>query len=262
MSDSSKTPKTQAAVMFLVSLVLLFALVSGRHLTSGQTLWLLGGTIALGLVVAVGELEDLLGDRFVDSRGLRYAGAALTAMAVFASRIESVGDVNHIFRVDASALPLTVWAGTAIHMARLFFYPLVGAAGIAAISLAFQFFRRHKEGEAATETAEFARSLAIVLSCGLSAMIIQFQLNDDEWRRATIYRIAQSSDFSGSFRCSGVSEEGMVGLFIGPEQRRIMLAKKIDEPEMPAEKDPRLLPKLAERPTFLTVDCIAPSAAQ
>lgn len=248
--------------MFLVSLLLLFALVSSDHLTPGETLSLFGGTIALGVLVAAGEVEDLLGDRFFNFRGLRYACTALTALVFFTSRVASIDDVNHIFRMDASAFPLTVWAGTAIHVVKLLFYPFAFAAVVAGIRLVSQFFSRHKKGEATKESADFARSLAIVLSCGLSAMIIQGQLSDDELRCAMLYRIAQSSDFSASFRCLDVPEEGMVGLFIGPEQRRIMLAKKIDKPEVIRGKAPKLFPKLTEPHKFLIVDCIAPSAAQ
>lgn len=261
MSQTTKTPKTHAAVLFLVSLFLLFGLVSGHNLTSGETLWLFGGTIVLGLLVAVGEVEDLLGERFLNFRGFRYACAALTALIFYTSRIQSIGDVNQIFHIDASALPLTVWGGTALHVIKLFFYPFIVAACIAATCLATQFFSSGKERDSITEMANFARFFAIVMSCGLAAAFVHVQLNDDDRRMATFYRIALASDFSGRFQCSGVAQDDMVGLFIGPEQRRIMLARKLDEPTQPHGSTP-MLPRSVVPPDFLIVDCIASPAGK
>ena len=163
---------------------------------------------------------------------MRWGMAAAIAMLTYLSRIEALDDLNNIFRIDGYALPLTAIAGTAMRLASKFSMIFAVVFWVSVILIALM-----KWGSVFDDTdddvAKIGKGLRVVaalLASGLAWAFIHTQL-DDKGIKAKLYRIAHKTDFVGAFDCAGVDTSQNDALFIGPDQRRILVAPKINELE-------------------------------
>lgn len=220
---------------------------------------LVGISIATGLLVALGALEEAFSSSVSSFRSAQWAVAALIAVVTYRGRMQAINDLNSIFHIDASALPMTLTAGTVLNVAALLFWFFVALAVAGAASLVLMYL-----GVVFDEKAEDVKKLralsiafAVVVSCGVSAGFAHVHLKGD-LRQQKLYRLAHMTDFSGSFRCEGIDSQANDVLFIGPEQRRVLVAPKLSTDQIQDERQPELLQQVAIPSEFEVRDCVAP----
>lgn len=265
MTEASKTdkPKSNPALFtvaaFLCVLILVVATLALRDRNISQALFtsVLGLCVALGLISIGGLLEawikPALGFEIV-----RWVFVSGLAFVVYLSRIDAVNDINAIFHIDASALPLTSVAGTVMRFATYMRWPMVIIFAVSLLTMGLMAWGTVLEGK--DEMAKIGlgvRVFAALVSSGLAWCLIHFQLND-AGLSAKLYRIAHKSDFVGSFNCKSIDPQIFDVLFIGPEQRRVLAAPKIqgdtnftDE----QEQQPELMRPVSIPNYFSVTDC-------
>ena len=84
-----------------------------------------------------------------------------------------------------------------------------------------------------------------------------FQL-DGAGRQQKIFRIALAADFVSEFSCSGINNKKFSVLFIGPEQRRVLVVPRIPEPSLLGNGSPEFLQSLNLPAEFPVLDCVPP----
>lgn len=122
------------------------------------------------------------------------------------------------------------------------------------------YFDKHTSAE--EKTARVITIAMVALTLLISAIFIHARIHNKESRLQIIYRIAHSSDFSSSFRCQGINEEIQSVVFIGPEQRRVLVAPKIEEPGIYLDKKADVLRNVNIPKEFPLMDCIAPQYSE
>jgi hypothetical protein len=104
------------------------------------------------------------------------------------------------------------------------------------------------------KTASYFLTICNFFCCGLAVLFI-FRHLDDEGRAQKIYRTAHAADFVSKFDCAGWSGENVSVLFIGPEQRRILVAPNLPEPSLFSQKTSEFLQPLKIPAKFPVVEC-------
>lgn len=264
-SDASTSPRVHLplGLLAVISIGNFFAAgyVLDRTAAGPSTFFaLVGISIATGLLVALGALEEAFASSVSSFRSAQWAVAALIAVVTYLGRMQAINDLNSIFHIDASALPMTLTAGTVLNVAAKLSWFFVALAGVGAASLVLMYL-----GVVFDEKTEEVRKLravsvafAVVVSCGVSAGFAHVHLKED-LRQQKLYRLAHMTDFSGSFRCEGIDSQANDVLFIGPEQRRVLVAPKLPTDLMQDERQPELLQQVAVPPEFELKDCIVPA---
>jgi hypothetical protein len=224
---------------------------------------LVGVSIATGLVVALGALEEVFASSLTTFKSAQWAVAALIAVVAYSGRVQAINDLNSIFHIDASALPMTLTAGTVLNVAALLFWFFVALAVAGVISLVLMYGGAvfDEKTEEVKKLRAVSVAFAVVISCGVSAGFAYVHLKEN-FRQQKLYRLAHMTDFSGSFRCEGIDAEASSVLFIGPEQRRVLVAPKLPTDQIQDERQPQLLQQVAIPSEFEVRDCVAPPPKQ
>jgi len=101
-------------------------------------------------------------------------------------------------------------------------------------------------------------TLSNLVSCAMAAIFICYQL-DEDGRKQKLYRTAHAADFVSQFTCLGIDKARFSVLFIGPEQRKVLVAPKLPEPILFGARSPEFLQALEVPKKFLVMECIFPS---
>lgn len=229
---------------------------------SAQLGWISPGAVAclvalaaiLGSLILIESIEGVLRIHGVRSYGVRYACVALFALAAYVARVNGLNDINSVFHIDPGALPLTAWVATVLFMFKLL-QPLFIIGFLSAIYLAFD---RAKGWSGVYADKDWIRWSACAFALGLS-VLIGIARTGAEARAQFLYHVSQDTDFVSRFACQGIDSTGVVGLFIGPDQRRVLLAPEIHDSELFNMDAPRLFKPVKIPKTFLVLDCVAPS---
>lgn len=228
MSEESNKINFVLPTAAVVSCVILVIAAVNRENNKYQGLFIsmICLSVTFGLFSIAGLLETkikpLLG--FVSFRWVFVSALALVA---YISRVDAVNDINEVFHIDAGALPLTTIAVTVMRFATYMFWPMVVVVVTSALVIGFMFF-----GSVLDDKEDIVKVVlgvwawAAFASSGLACLLICGQLSD-VGIKAKLYRVAHKSDFVGNFNCQGIDSKRFAALFIGPEQRRVLLAEKI-----------------------------------
>jgi len=242
MEKKRETPKGWFAFASIAALLLL-ARYSSTFQSPGPELLLRALLVSMGLMVAIGVVEDAVADGLLKFEGFRLACGIALALATYLARMLGLGDVNSIFHIDPGALPMTVWAATAIHLMSWMFWPMVIASSMVVLKavvaglkkfiidmadlIGFKIFGGKKTVDP-TDIWSILNPGAICLACLFGSVYIDHEFTDSG-RRHKLYVIALSSDFNSAFSCRGIDANGVVALFIGPDQKRILLAPALPD---------------------------------
>lgn len=256
-------PTSQRPLGFLSVLSLLFYGLAGHALDSKtidptSAFLVLGLAIATGLVVTFGLLEELFGESVTNFKAIRFTFAATLMVVAYVARASTLEEVNSIFHVGASALPMTVAAGTVLYTAALLFWPFV-AAGMLSLAvllcmLAGRYFSR--DADDIEKIRSCCVAVAVLLSCACSAAFVHFQLAPED-RAQRLYLLAHSTDFSKSFRCAGLDEHDNSVLFLNADHSRILVAPKPTPLPTFEHRQPDLMKKVVIPNEFEVRDCLA-----
>ncbi len=110
----------------------------------------------------------------------------------------------------------------------------------------------HREGPKWKDTETVAILISVLFSAVVGIFYVNGQLNEEAIRRK-IYMIALSTDFNSKFECAEFDSYGMVGLFVGPDQSKVLLAPEYEEPWNP--KKPFLIGMRAYPDRFPVLAC-------
>jgi peptidoglycan/LPS O-acetylase OafA/YrhL len=257
-------PLAIVSIASFISIIFAAKLLKDDEPNPNLSMLFLALSVFLGIYVLLCLIENKLGKHIIEFKVTLIAWALLAGTLVFYGRIRAITDINEIFHIDASALPLTLLASTATHISGLLFWPVVCILLIAIMCLvimwAGNYFDEHTPAE--EKTARVITIAMVALALLISATFIHARIHNKESRLQIIYRIAHSSDFSSSFRCQGINEEIQSVVFIGPEQRRVLVAPKIEEPGTYLDKKADVLRNVNIPKEFYLMDCITPQYSE
>ncbi|WP_044270357.1 hypothetical protein [Pseudomonas fluorescens] len=249
--------KNTLTIISVVSLLMLFGfsgLIKENYVSADTAFLLLACSVATGFYVVLAFIEKVLERLFKDFKVTVIFWGFLLATLGYVGRLRAVADVNAIFHVDASAFPLTMIAGTTLHMAKLMFWPCIGVVLITACILVLICMGSYFESASSAEEkwGVVVPTITALITCGIGALFISSNLSPE--RRAEIlYRTAHTTDFNDTFRCAGIDDRQYSAIFLGPEQRRVLLAPKLQEFSL--EKKAYVLKRAEVPEDFSILEC-------
>lgn len=258
--NSLHWPLAIVSIASFISILIAANLLKNDEPSPNASILFLALSVFLGLYTLLCLIEGKLGRHIIEFKTTLIAWALLAGSLVFYGRISAVTDINEIFHIDASALPLTLLASTAIHISGLLFWPIVGVflGAIAWLLIVWTGNYFDENTPAGEKIARVITIATVALSLLISATFIHARIHDKDSRLQIIYRTAHSSDFSASFRCQGIDQEAQSVLFIGPEQKRVLVAPRIQEQIFATNKKADVLRSVSIPTNFPLVDCIPP----
>lgn len=169
--------------------------------------------------------------------GFKILLALLATGLIFYARINTIGEINDVFKVDASALPNTTYLFTYINLVSYFtviFLLFIVYAFIKLLSLNTESDNKENADSKENNSQSNTKLLALlVLTAAFAASMLLLNtitpIRKD--KKASIYRFAINYDFNDKSFCRQLTNDQQnyfAKLFIGPEQRRVLVARKID----------------------------------
>ncbi|MDH0302396.1 MULTISPECIES: hypothetical protein [unclassified Pseudomonas] len=252
-----------AAVLSVVSL-LAFMLTVGStagHYLGGTNPTLLISLLCLSLLMNLyvfsSLLEMTLTKGLLELKSSIALGVVILAVLLKFSQIDAQADVNAIFHVDPSRLPMTMGAATLFHLLIKVHWPIYGAFVLSLWLLVFSNEARlKKKAKLSYPLCHFVNSLGLLLI----AMAISSLLVDSERRHQILYRYAHMADFISYTPCSNIHPDEFDALYIDHAPARLLIAPKITDSEL-IEPEKHWLLKFVRVPSsFRTVTCDYASA--
>lgn len=241
------------SVVTLIALISITLAVSKGNIAQETYFWLLGLIILLGMYTVGALVERLIVHLFSAFQVSKLLWAALVAIGLFVGRKTGIGDVNAVFHIDAAALPMTTTAASAIALFAMMWWPFIIICATSGLILAISIIATLREKRGYGLAISLSAFLTVI--CGLSALLITKQL-DEEGRHQKIYRIAHATDFSAKFHCKGVDQERYSVLFIGPDQKKVLIAPLISQPSIFLTKRANVLDKVDIPSAFPVKECV------
>lgn len=226
--NKNTAPLTVASVICIVIVGLgAWALDAGK-ISQALFTSVLFLSVTLGLFSIAGFVETKMKSA-LGFESFRWVFVSALACVAYLSRVDAVNDINGVFHIDAGALPLTTIAGTVLRFATYMLWPMGFVFAISVLLIVGMFRGCLLDGKDDIEKMGLGtRVFAAALSSGLAMLLILTQLKDDGIK-SKLYRVAHKADFVGSFNCQGIDPNKFAALFIGPEQRRVLLAERIPD---------------------------------
>lgn len=250
--------KTISALGF-ISFLLLFggaALLERNMINANTYLWIQAIAIFIGLFILATSIEKLVTKKFSDFKSSAIWWAAAIAILAFYSRICAMEDINNLFHIDPTALPMSLLATQFMRFFKLIEWPFIilsfSSALILILIVCGGYFSQEDSDEEKISSSILVFSNFI--NCALCALFIHYHL-DDVGRKHKIYLIAHTADFSSKFHCQGIDENKFSVLFIGPEQKKVLVAPKIPKASFFNSKGAGFLQALAIPTEFPILDC-------
>lgn len=257
-SNKNTTPLTVASLVSIVILIAGAVALRDRNISQALFTSVLGVSIALGIFSIAGFVETMLKPA-LGFESFRWVFVSGLACMAYMSRVDAVNDINEVFHIDAGALPLTTIAGTVLRFATYMFWPMVFVLVTSTVLIVLMFWGSVLEGKEDVEKLGLGtRVFAAAISSSLACLLIWGQLND-AGIKAKLYRLAHKADFVGRFNCQGIDSNRFAALFIGPEQRRVLLAERIpdDTDIFNASRQPPELMRPVDIPAYFPImDCL------
>ncbi|ATQ75794.1 hypothetical protein CR152_15615 [Massilia violaceinigra] len=175
----------------------------------------------LGMVVLTTVASRFIDRHYSEFKPAKFIGLGLLGLATYFAHGQGAIEINAIFEVDASSLPKATAAASALVLAQWAnsaLIPLLFASG----ALVLYNMAKSRPGDAAI-------SFAICMSSCLWAGLIHYQAEPDPTRKSNLYQIAVALDFNKRSTCAGVPKDAEGVVFVGPEQRRAIVAPRLTE---------------------------------
>jgi hypothetical protein len=209
------------------------------------------GLVLIGAVLGVLVLNTLahgwLERHFAAFKSAKFLGLGLLALATFIAHGQAVGEVNAIFHVDASALPHTTTAASAMVIgAWLLWAVLLPVLAVSSVCAIFYYVK--------SRAGDVMIAFAILLACVTWVALVAQQAGPELRRKSNLYQIALEMDFNKRSNCVGLPKGTEGVLFIGPDQRRAIVAPQKVMIETRGEFG-KLFPQLQIPSDFQIVDC-------
>lgn len=241
------------------SFLLLFfgaGLLDSGKIEANTYLWVQAAAILIGLFTLAAAIEKMLPRCLLDFKSSAIWWAVGLAILAYFARVAALDDVNRVFHIDPSALPMTLAAANVMRFFIWMEWPFIIMASISFVVLMLiakgtYFSEDMPENERA---ASGILVFSIMMNCILCAAFIHFHL-DEQGRQQKLYRTAHATDFVSTFHCQGIDADKFSVLFIGPEQRKVLVAPKLPAPLLFGKRSAEFLQALMVPAEFPTVDC-------
>jgi hypothetical protein len=209
------------------------------------------GLVLMGAVVGVLVLNTLvhgwLERHFAAFKSAKFLGLGLLGLTTFIAHGQAVGEVNAIFQVDASALPHTTTAAAAMVIGAWLSWAVLLPVFIVSLACAAFFFVKSRPGD-------FMIAIAIFFASSIWGALLSQQAAPELRRKSNLYQLALEMDFNKRSHCVGLPEGAEGVLFIGPDQRRAIVAPRKVMIETRGNFD-KLVPQIEIPSDFHIVDC-------
>lgn len=173
----------------------------------------------VGMVVLVMLAHGWLERHFAALKSAKLLGLGALALTTFIAHGQAVGEVNSIFQIDASALSHTTTAASAMVIGAWLFWvvflPVLVVSFICIVWLCV----KSRRGESMIAFAIFFASLTC---CSLIGQQVVPELQ----RKSNLYQVALEMDFNSRSHCVDLPKGAEGVLFIGPDQRRAIVAPR------------------------------------
>ena len=241
----------QPTVMALAAILLAMAsnlIIQFQGHAPLRDLWLIGILATLGLLTFVSALQVIVPKRLYQGGAARVFATATFAGFVLLCRIEAMDAVNGIFHIDPAGLPITVLIGTGLTFAAkvsgpmFLFFTLLSLCLLAVAMSKISWVRGIAPRSRIHRPTIYLQAIVAVLMAWL-VLNADERLEDKKAINQILYRVAHETDFVGSFVCPPASSAASKGLFLGPDQRRMLVAPKIRSHEGDTLFSPVDLPK-------------------
>lgn len=219
----------RSSALFHVSVIAVLILLASfwkAEDSPDTALFLMVAFVFLGLYIFLGVMEITLLRNLIGLRASLVAWIVLFTYFAYVAKAKAMSDINSIFHMDATLLPMTLVATTALQVLSMLFWPVLVISVL--ILIVSYFWRKEFIGE--------HEGLAIMISLVVSAIAQLFfagmiwgWVGSNDQRKTTIYRLAHFADFNSSFRCENLDETKFSVLFIDPARTQVIIAPKIPE---------------------------------
>jgi hypothetical protein len=261
-SSSTSEVKSAAPIKiasFLAMLTFMLACIWSSQNNISQLYFIIALYSAIFLeLISIGAMLELALASVAKYASFRWGFAAVLAFVTFFAKAQAMADLNSIFHIDPAALPMTLLAGVTMRFASYLFWPMASIAAFSFLALIIMKCGPVLQGKSEIEKISMASNGLFALVTSLMALgIIHFQLSD-EGIKGKLYRLAHDSDFVSKFDCNGFDSKYLDALFIGPDQRKALFARKLSsEFVLNVDQEPPELLKSVDIPKdFVIAECI------
>ncbi|MGF6513004.1 glucan phosphoethanolaminetransferase (alkaline phosphatase superfamily) [Pseudomonas sp. BT76 TE3572] len=256
-SNSPNQTATVRALCALAVVAFLLVAITGfavRSSTPYPTLFILTLTISMliSFYILMSLIEIKLAQKLMHLKSSLLIWAVfLGGLSVFA-KIDAQAEINQIFHVDSSLLPMTLAAATFMHaLAKL--EPILYLIFIASFILFVLYAEASRKGKRAAGYAVCHLSNCLVFL--ITAIFVTQVMASDERRVGVLYRFAHVADFNSFSPCTNVRSDEFDVLYLDSSRNKILIAPKITASE---DIEPTKYPLLKYVPvpqTFRTLVC-------
>ncbi|MGY0790861.1 hypothetical protein ACW7BJ_15965 [Azospirillum argentinense] len=226
MSDVQRIALSVLACVNIISMFLAQSLADNGYITIDVAAAIVIFSLCVNIFIVMGEVEKTIGSAFSEFSSTKIFWTIVIAVGGYFARKGGLEDVNAVFHIDPSALPMTLIAASAMYFISSLNPVFIVILIVSSIRTIICFKNE--------QTASMAIAITSVFASGVSLVASNAHLSDS-MRREKVYKIAHSTDFNGTFNCEGIDDSIYSVLFIGPEQRKILIAPKLI-PQNPFER--------------------------
>ncbi|WP_438301979.1 hypothetical protein [Pseudomonas sp. NMS19W] len=252
--DQSATVRALCLLALTAFLLVILAVCTTFSNTPYPTIFILA--ISLAILVSFYILMSLIEMRL--ARKLMHLKSSLLIWAVllgglgFFARIDAQADINGIFHVDPSLLPMTLAAASFMHaLAKL--EPLFYLISVLSFPIFILCCEANRKGKRTAGHAICHLSNCLVFL--ITGLLVSEVMAKEERRREVLYRFAHLADFNTFSPCKNVQPDEFDVLYLDSSRKRILTAPKVTTSEN-IEPEKYMLLKYVQVPkTFRTLEC-------
>ncbi|EJL99950.1 MULTISPECIES: hypothetical protein [unclassified Pseudomonas] len=256
--SKSLTPiATVRALCLLAVIAFLLIVVAGCAVQSSTpypTLFVLAFAVSmlLSFYILMSLIEIKLAQKLMHLKSSLLIWAVFLGGLSVVAKIDAQVEINQMFHVDPSLLPMTLTAATFMHaVAKLqWIFFLISIVSFAML-VRYSYLRRKRMRAGGYMLCHLSNSLVFFLA----GIFVTTVLASDERRGEVLYRFAHVADFSSYSPCTNVRSDEFDVLYLDSSRAKILIAPKIIASD---EIEPAIYPllKWVQIPhTFRTLMC-------
>lgn len=257
-AESHKSPVATVRALCVLALLalgmIILAVVAVQSSTPYPTVFILALTLAMliSTYILMSLLELKLAHRLMHLKSsLLILAVLLGGLSIFA-KIDAQAELNQIFHVDPSLLPMTLAAGTFIHaLVKLepAFYLICAASFV--LFLMSNAASRRGERTLGYSVCHFVNSAVFVIIAALVSQVMA----QEERRVEVLYRFAHVADFNSFSPCKNVHSDEFDVLYLDSQREKVLIAPKVTTHEEIEPRKYSLLKYVPVPSTFKTLVC-------
>jgi hypothetical protein len=220
-----KALQTLSCIALVVLVLALVIDLSGLPLANYMVVALTGCMIT-SVYVFIGIVELRLAASVINLKSNALLWLSVAGLVIWFAHIDAVSDVNELFGVDASLLPVTVAAATFMHVLMRFQFLCAAVIAVLLFLGLFTYMAARLRKEIPRSGISLiANALGFVLILSLIYNVIE----PERRRNQILYHIAHMGDFNYASPCVNVDSAKDAVLYLDNSREKILIAPKIKE---------------------------------